>query len=257
MNELWLTLDENARRKARRFHFFYCLVKILASPRAVYLYLLLHLRSPAGIVWLRDLRMIPWWVVCDICAARLVRKVQLITGWTASPAIIWPEKVPSSCVIAFFHSNWDMIIANEFARRDWCFISTHEGWARRLDTQYVSRKNVQLRHLVRRIDAGGRCGVAMDAIANLVNTPTSTSPGLRITPVRIAAIAGCPLVPVWPIFERGVLRLAAGKPIEVSKNDGDYEAALSHAGQFFESAMQQDPASWRSIFPYLMCLKNV
>ena len=256
-DQVWLTLNGKARRRACRFHYFYYLVTILATPRAIYLYFLLHIRSPAGIVWLRDSQMTPWRVMRDIAAARLVRKLQLVTGWTASPAIVWPKTVPSSCVIAFFHSNWDMTIACEFANRRWCLVRTHEGWARRLGTQYVAWKN-PLRTLVRSVIEGSRCGVAIDTSVNVVNVPIArTSIGLSTTPFRIAALTGTPLVPVWPVYERGVVRVAAGKPIEVQKGNVGYKVALNLAGQFFEYAIQRDPASWRKIFPFLMHLNNV
>ena len=255
-DQVWLTLDGKARRRAWRFHCFYYLVTILATPRAIYLYLLLHIRSPAGIVWLRDSQLTPWRAMRDITAARLVRKLQLVTGWTASPAIVWPKTVPSSCVIAYFHSNWDMIIACEFANRRWCLMRTHEDWARRLGTQYVAWKTPP-RTLIRRVIEGSRCAVAIDTSVN-VNVPIArTSIRLSTNPFRIAALTGTPVVPIWPVYEHGVLRLAAGKPIEVPKGDVGYKVALNLTGQFFEYAIQRDPASWRKIFPFLMHLNNV
>jgi len=224
-----LTLDEKAHRRARQFHYLYYLVTILATPRAVYFYLLLHIRSPAGIAWLRDLQLTPWRAMRDITSARLVRKLQRVTGWTASPVIVWPKIVPSSCIIAFFHSNWDLIIARELANRRACLIRTHEFWARRLGTQYVAWKT-PLRTLVRSVINGSRCGVAIDTSAD-VNIPIArTSIGLSTNPFRMAALTGTPVVPVWPVYERGVLRLAAGKPIELAKDDVGYKVALNLAG---------------------------
>ncbi|MFT5400530.1 MAG: hypothetical protein ACI8XW_003338 [Gammaproteobacteria bacterium] len=204
--QVWLNLDGKARRRARRFHYVYYFVMILATPRAIYLYLLLYIRTPAGIAWLRELRLTPWRTMLDITSARLVRKIQLLTGWTASPVIVWPKSIPPSCVIAYFYSNWDVIIACEFANRGGCLVRTSEHWARRLGTQYVAGKT-PLRTLVRSVIEGSRCGV------------------------------------LW---------LEAGKPIEVPEGDVGYKVSLNFAGQFFEYAIQRDPASWRKFFPFLM-----
>lgn len=251
----WLPLDEMTRRRARRFRCFYFLATILATPRAVFFYLLLHIRSPAAKAWLRDSQLTQWRVMRDISAARLVRKIQLVTGWTASPAIVWPKTVPASCVIAYFHSNWDMIIACEFANRRWCLMRTHADWAKRLGTQYVDWKNSP-RILIRNVNEGSRVGVAIDTSANVTVSIARASIELSTNPFRIAALTGTPVVPVWAVYERGVLQLAAGKPIYVSKGDVDYKVALNLAGQFFGYALQRDPASWRKIFPFLMHLNN-
>jgi len=251
----WLSMDRKAHRRAWRFRCFYFLVTILATPRAVYLYLLLHIRSAAAIAWLRDSQLNPWTVTRDIAATRLVRKIQLVTGWTASPAIVWPKTVPASCVIAYFHSNWDMIIACEFDKRRWCLMRTHEDWAKRLGTQYVDWKNSP-RTLIRSVNEGSRVGVAIDTSVNVTVSIAHASIDLSTNPFRIAALTGTPVVPVWPIYERGVLQLAAGKPINVSNGDVDYKVALNFAGQCFGYAIQRDPASWRKIFPFLMRLNN-
>lgn len=253
----WLTLDEEARQQARQFHYFYCLVSIFATPRAVYWYLLLNICSPAGIAYLRGMQMTPWKIVRDINTVRLVRKLLNFTGWAASPAIVWPETVPSSCVIAFFHSNWDKFMARENANRRCCLIRAQKKQKKRLGTQFVALEK-PLRRLVRSVIKGSRCGVAIDTSVKAVNVPIAdTSIELGTTPFRIAVLTGTPLVPIWSVYESGVLRIIAGKPIDVPKSDVGYEVALSFAGKFFENAIQIDPASWRKIFPFLMHLNNV
>ncbi len=230
---------------------------ILATPRAGYLYLQLLLRSPQGIAWLRSTQGGPWRAVLDISAARLVRRLQRATGWTASPAIVWPTTVPSSCVVAFFHSTWDLVLAREFANRRCCFVRTHEHWARRLGTQYVAAKAAGFLPLVRKVAAGARCAASMDNFIDDVRLRfAGTSKGLSPVPARLAALTGTPLVPVWPRYERGVLRFVVGPRIDVPKGDDGQDAALAQAGRFFENAVRQDPVSWQGILPFLMSLSN-
>ena len=77
----------------------------------------------------------------DTSAARLVRKMALILGWPVSPVIVWPKHVPSSCVIAYFHSNWDLPIAREIDRRKACLMRTHDDWSKPLGSQHIAWTN--------------------------------------------------------------------------------------------------------------------
>ncbi len=160
--------------------------------------------------------------------------------------------MPPSCVIGFFHSRWDRIIARELVSRHYCVIRTGPGWARRLGKQQVACDVAGLRWLVRRVVGGSRCAVAMDAfVADGEGGFFGTRQGLNPAAVRLAATTGTPLVPVWPAYERGVLSLVMDTPIAASLCAERQEEALRRVGQFFENAVRRDPGGWKWILLFL------
>jgi hypothetical protein len=163
--EVWVGLERQANSPAWRFRAFYRLLAFLALPKAAYLYLRFR-PSPAAILWLRRAGCEPWKVVYAVAAARLIRHLHRATLGTPSPVVVWPKAMPSSCVIGFFHSRWDRVIARELVRRPYCLIRTGPGWARRLGRQHTACNVAGLRSLVRRVVAGSRCAVAMDTFVD-------------------------------------------------------------------------------------------
>ena len=223
----------------------------LALPKAVYVYLRFR-PSPDGILWLRRAGHDPWKVAHAVAAGRLIRHVRRATRGTPSPVMAWPKAMPSSCVIGFFHSRWDRVIARELVSRQYCLIRTGPGWARRLGKQHVACNVAGLRSLVRRIVSGSRCAVAMDTFVDDGDGGFfGTRKGLNPAAVRLAAMTRTPLVPVWPIYERGVLSLAMAAPIAASTCAERRNEALRRAGQFFENAVRRDPGGWRCILSFL------
>ena len=245
-------VDSDLGRRARQFHRFYRLITALAIPNAVVSYLRLRVRSPAGFHWLLTGGYSPWKVVYAVAAARLARRVQRATGGRPSPAVVWPKTIPSSCVIAFFHSAWDLVIAREVASRQYCLVRAGSDWAEDLGRQHVAWNAAGLRSLVRRVATGGRCAAAMD---NFVDDAAGGLFGTRAGPnrgaARLAAATGAPLVPVWFVYERGVLRIDVGPPIAASTCACRQNEALHSAREFFENAVRRDPAGWPRIVSFL------
>jgi hypothetical protein len=249
--EIWVDTDEQANSQAWPFRAFYRLLTVLALPKAAYLYLRFR-PSPAGILWLRSAGHDPWKVVYAVAAARLIRHLHRATFGTPAPVVVWPKAMPSSCVIGFFHSRWDRVIAREVVRRQYCLIRTGPGWARRLGKQHTACSVAGLRSLVQRVGAGSRCAVAMDTFVDGGDNGFSgTRKGLNAAAVRLAAVTGTPLVPVWPIYERGVLRFDSGAPIAAATCAERQDQALRVAQQFFENAVRCDPGGWRRILSFL------
>jgi lauroyl/myristoyl acyltransferase len=80
---------------------------------------------------------------------------------------------------------------------------------------------------------------------------SGTQKGLNPAAVRLAAVTGTPLVPIWPTYERGVLRFDMGTPIVASTCRQRQDEALRLALQFFENAVRCDPAGWRRVLSFL------
>lgn len=248
---VWFGPKQHAHLQAWRFHAFYRLLTALALPKAAYLYLRFR-PSPAAILWLRRAGHDPWKVVYAVAAARLIRHLHRATCGTPSPIVAWPKAMPSSCVIGFFHSRWDRIIAREFVARQYCLIRAGPGWARRLGRQHVANDVAGLRSLVRRVVSGSRCAVAMDNFVDgMQGGFLGARKGLNAAAVRLAAATGTPLVPIWPVYQHGVLRFDMGAPIAASTCAERQDEALCLAGQFFENAVRCDPAGWRQILSFL------
>jgi hypothetical protein len=241
-------LGDEALARARRFHVFYLLLPVLAAPRALGLYLRLRVRSPAGVRWLRRLGYAPWSAVYAIAVARLVRRMQRTTGCRPAPVVSWPGTIPSSCVIAFFHSPWDLVIAREMRDGHSCLVRAQPNWAEDLGDQYVAWDAAGLRSLVRRVASGSRCAVAAD---NFVLTAEdgffSTRSALNPAATRLAAMTGAPLVTVWPVYRHGVLSFDLGTPIAASTCAERPDEASRVVRQFFEDAVRRDPGSWSRI----------
>lgn len=221
-------------------------------PEALFLYMRACARAPAGIRWLRQSGHSLSSVVYAVATARLVRRMQRIPGSILSAPVVWSDTIPSSCVIAFFHSPWDRLIVREVVERRYCLVRAGREWAETLGKQYVAWNRAGLRSLVRGTGMGPRCAAAMD------NFVVSEEPGFlgaavgpSPAPVRLAAAAGVALVPVWLAYERGVVRVDTGAPIAASICAERPTEALRLAREFFENAVLRDPAGWRRILRFL------
>jgi hypothetical protein len=250
--EAWADLDDEAAARARSFHRFHRLSAALAGPLAVLLYLRLCLRSSVGLRWLRSHGYSPWRTVLAIAASRLVRHAHRTAGYAPSPVVVWPERMPSSCVIAYFHTTWDPVIARAVRDRRYCFIRSGPRRAEDLGEQHVGEDTAGLKSLVRRVAAGARCAAAADNFVPKTEAGFfSTAHGLNTAVTRLSAITGAPLVTVWPTYERGVLRFDLGAPIAASMCAELPDEALRIAREFFENAVRRDLASWRRILSFL------
>jgi lauroyl/myristoyl acyltransferase len=160
--------------------------------------------------------------------------------------------MPASCVIAFFHTTWDVAIARELRDRQYCLIRAGPNWAVDLGGQLVAWDTAGLRALVRRVGRGGRCAAAAD---NFVRGTEGGFFGTRkvLNPavVRLAGTTGAPLVTLWPTYDRGVLRFELGRPIAASTCAELPDEALRIVRQFFEDAVRRDVAGWPRIVFFL------
>jgi hypothetical protein len=248
----WPGLGQRARSQAWRFHCFYLLVAALAVPKAVSLYLQLLAASPGGIRWPKRDGTGAWKAVCEIAGARLVRRVHRRTGCRPSPVVVWPQAIPSSCVIAFFHSTWDLVIARQLRSRHYCLVRTGPAWARDLGQERVDLDGAGLMSLIRRVARGHRCLVAMDDfVENDEVGFLGARKSLNPAAARFAALTRTPLVPVWPVYERGVLSFALGAPIAAVTCAERRDEAVRLARSFFEHEVEKDPAGWRWILKFL------
>jgi hypothetical protein len=250
--EVWSGLDDEALSRARRFHVFYLLFSILAAPRAAALYLRLRVRSPAGVRWLRTLGYMPWSTAYAIAVVRLVRRMQRTTACRLAPVVLWPKTIPPSCVIAFFHSAWDLVMAQEMCHRHGCLVRAGSNWTDDLGDQYVAWDAAGLRSLVRRVAGGCRCAVAAD---NFVVTAEDgffgTRSALNPAATRLAAMTDTPLVAVWPVYRHGVLSFDLGTPIAASTCVERPDEASRMVRQFFEDAVRRDLCSWPRVVSFM------
>jgi hypothetical protein len=248
---VWTDLDDDARSRARRFHVCRRLLIAAAWPRATLAYLRLRRRSPAAIRWLRACGMSPWRVVYGVAAGRLLRRVLFLTGRTLRPVVVWPA-LPAGCVVAFFHTPWDFVLATEACGRQLCLIRTGPTWARRLGQRHVAWDRAGLKSLVRRVAAGARCAAAADTFVGGGDAGfLGTRHGLNPAAIRLAAAAGVPLVTLWPVYEHGALRLELGAPIRAKTCAEQPHEALCAAREFFEAAVRRDPAAWPRLVDFL------
>ncbi len=245
-------LDPREDLRAWQFHSVYRVLTALALPEAACLYLRLCVRSPRGIRWLKSHGHRPWRTVYGIATGRLVRRVQRRTRGALSPVVVWPETLPSICVLAFFHSPWDLVMARESAHRQYCLVRASPLWAESLGQQRVNWDRPGLRSLVRRVRSGRRCAAAMDNFVGRADAGfCGTQSPLNPAAARLAAVTGAPLVPIWPCYDHGVLSFEVGAPIAAAACTDRRDEALRLAGDFFQNAVLQDPASWRRILWFL------
>jgi Bacterial lipid A biosynthesis acyltransferase len=251
-NALRFSLDCPGRLKARRFHLFCSLFLILAVPRALLMYLRLRVRSPSGVRWLRRIGYAPCKTMYAVEVVRFIRRTLRITGLRPAPAVLWPRTMPSSCVIAFFHSPWDLVIARELRERHVCLVRAGRHWAEHLGGQHVAWDTGGLRSLVRRVSRGAVCAVAADNfVAAAEGGFFGTRSALNSATTRLAAVTGTPLIMVWPSYEHGTLGFELGAPIAASICAEQPEEALQMVRQFFENAVRRDLTSWSRVVSFL------
>jgi lauroyl/myristoyl acyltransferase len=154
-------------------------------------------------------------------------------------------------VIAFFHSGWDLLLAVDSGNRH-CLVRAGDNWARGLGSQRVPWGGAGLKALIRRVRRGARCAAAADNFvcggeARFFDTDLALNPA----PVRFAAAARAPLVPLWPVYDHGVVRFAIGGPISAATCAERPDEALRHTRKFFEEAVRRAPAGWPRLVSFL------
>ena len=165
-----------------------------------------------------------------------------------------PETLPpGSCVWAIPHSAWLRLLAVWAKDRNAGLALAGNGWAGRLGTRSAGTDLHGLLRLVRHLRAGGRAAVAADSFvardaceARFLGYPTRVS----TVAVRVAAAGRVPVVPVWPSYADGALRLEFGPAIPAPRDHAGQAETARALLDFFERRIARDPAQWNDLVPF-------
>lgn len=232
----------------------------LAAPAAAARALALALRDAELRTWLRSRPGGAWRSLRRIAFARLARqalKLCILAGAKRSVLRrirVEPETLPpEGCVWAIPHSAWLRPLAVWAKDRNAGLALAGDGWARRLEARSAGTDFRGLRRLVRHLRAGGRAAVAADSFvahdaceARFLGYPTRVS----IVAVRLAAAGRVAVVPAWPSYDEGVLRLEFGPAISAPGNRAGQAETARALLDFFERRIAEDPAQWNDLVPF-------
>lgn len=155
----------------------------------------------------------------------------------------------SGCVIAVCHTPWKRLLVQWCLENNAVYIISNGKWThrkRRIQKQCHSLGG--LRDIIMHLRQNGRVVIAFDNFNNHTNYCTLKFWGhhynVSMLPVRLAKIAGVPLVSVIPRFRDGMINIDCGPQFGLNKINSDPEDVMQTLVSFLEVEIKNDPGIW-------------
>lgn len=155
----------------------------------------------------------------------------------------------SGCVIAVCHTPWKRLLVQWCLENNATYIISNGKWThqkKRIQKQCDSLSG--LRDIVRYLQHNGRVVIAFDNFNNHTNYCRLKFLGhkynVSMLPVRLAKIAGVPLVSVIPRFCDGIINIECGPQFGLNKVNSDPGGIMQTLVSFLEAEIKNDPGIW-------------
>jgi lauroyl/myristoyl acyltransferase len=105
----------------------------------------------------------------------------------------------------------------------------------------------ELRDIVNHLKQNGRVIIAFDHFNNLTNCPVKflgKSYNASLTPVRLAALAGVPLVAAIPVLRNGVINIDFGSHFNLRNLNSRSNDVMQNLILFLETQLKNNPGCW-------------
>lgn len=187
--------------------------------------------------------------------ARLLKKI--ISIWVRSPLktsalnlvhFDIPVPVGKGIVLVTCHTPWKRLLVRWFYENQHALIiDTGHSVKRKNRLKNLRKGHNELLHIVRYLRDGGRVIIAADVFNKSKDQPVEIlgKPGnLSLLPVRLAMIAGVPLLAAVPILRDGRIDIQQGPLLDQRIHHSDMRNAMQILLGFFEFEIKKDPSIW-------------
>jgi hypothetical protein len=155
----------------------------------------------------------------------------------------------SGCVVAVCHTPWKRLLVQWCLENDAVYIIGNGKWTHQ--KRLIQKKCDSLgglRDIVAHLRQKGRVVIAFDNFNNHTNYCTLKFLGyhynVSMLPVRLARIAGVPLVSVIPRFRDGMVNIDYGPQFGLNKINSDPVDVMQTLVSFLEVEIKNDPGIW-------------
>lgn len=162
-----------------------------------------------------------------------------------------PITSDTGCVIATCHTPWARLLAQCCLEKDYALVIGGDKWIRRIRLIYNQGRGFhELRHLVRHLRSGGRVIIIADVFKKTNSFSNCSAKFLEkdynvsLLPVRLARIAGVPLMAVLPEFRNGTIHILEGPRFDLKILNSYSCEVMQNLLAFFEKEIKRDPSIW-------------
>jgi hypothetical protein len=159
-----------------------------------------------------------------------------------------PIPAGTGLVIVTCHTPWKRLLVQWVYENIYAIIIDTGRSRKRNSLMKKNRKNYnEMSHMVRYLRYGGCVIIAGDVFNKLKNCPSEIlgkSGNLSLLPVRLARIAGVPLITMVPELRKGGIHFYKGRQYDLSVKDPDLGTVMQNILGFFEGEIEKDPSIW-------------
>jgi hypothetical protein len=146
------------------------------------------------------------------------------------------------------HTPWKRLLVNWFFENHYALIIDTGNSIKRMARLKNSRKGYnELFHVIRHLRYGGSVVIAADTFDKSDNDPAEMlgkTGNLSLLPVRLARIAGVPLLTAIPQLRNGEIHIYAGPRFEPPIRNTEMGEMMQNMLGFFENEIKKDPSIW-------------
>lgn len=230
-----------------------CLLRLCAVLATLVRYVALRQRYPAALEILGRCEGTAWSSLYRTTLGHLVRRSLTFGPLERSDLLLrrglvleGEHRLPrGGCVLAFLHSPWlprltRLVVEHEVR------VVAGGRWSAALSELRTSRGVADLKDLSRTLKRGGRVALSVDnfdergaCALDFLGVPVRFDPGA----LRLASLAGVPVLPIDARLEAGRLRVRIGRPIRVDRHRSCAQPVLRLL-RHFEASVREDPMCW-------------
>jgi hypothetical protein len=167
----------------------------------------------------------------------------------------------SGCVIAICHTPWKRLLVQWCLENNAVFIISNGKWTHQKER--IQKRCDSLNDLcdiVTYLRQNGRVVIAFDNFNNHSNYCRLKFLGhhynVSMLPVRLAKIAGVPLVSAIPRFRNGMINIDHGPQFSLNKVSSDPEGVMRTLVSFLETGIKSDPGIWPAAYYQIIGSQN-
>ena len=188
-----------------------------------------------------------------IWLARLVKK--LVSIGVRSPLrnqalglVHFDIPVPAGTGLIFItcHTPWKRLLVQWFSENPYALIvDTGKSAERKKRLRKRRKGHNELLHIIRHLQYGGRVIIAADVFNKSNDQPAEIlgKPGnLSLLPVRLARIAGVPLMAAIPRLRNGRIQINTGPCYDRQIQQSEMSGIMQNMLGYFENEIKQDPS---------------
>lgn len=162
-----------------------------------------------------------------------------------------PDKEEGGMILVTCHTPWKRLLVRWVHEHHYAWIIDTNKSLERMNRMRRQRKGYnEWRHVIRHLRMGGRIIIAADTFNKLKNCPSAVmgkSGNLSLLPIRLARMAGVPMIAVVPELRQETIHIHQGPRFDREMLAGNPHNLMQNILGFFEGEIKRNPAIWSYI----------